>query len=129
MTNSISEYTYRYSNTMDPHNKPVRKRESKLKPPKSYLSKSKPPTSWQRKTEEDGQESQTPDIVSSCDSKVEVQSGENSLQIFYFYFTEELLRAGLQSGYPEPRGYEGLHAGLHDSVLRLHQLPAQGRLV
>ena len=78
MTNSTSEYftlTYRYSNTMDPHNKTVRKRESKLKPPKSYLSKSKPPPSWQRKSEEEGQESQTPDIVSSCDSKVRSSLG------------------------------------------------------
>merc|ERR1712110_317907 len=60
---------------MDPHNKTVRKRESKLKPPKSYLSKSKPPPAWQRKSEEDGQESRTPDIVSSCDSK------RNSLEL------------------------------------------------
>lgn len=54
---------------MDPHSKTERKRESKLRPPKSYLSKSKPPPSRQRKSEEAGQDL-TPDIVSSCDSKV-----------------------------------------------------------
>ena len=130
MTNSISEYTYRYSSTMEPHNKTERKRESKLKPPKSYLSKVKPPPSWQRRSEEEAQDSRTPDIVSSCDSKVSshLQSGEK-LEIIYLRFPEKLPRAGLQSGNPQPRGDEGLHPGLDDSVIRLHHLPAQGRLL
>ena len=68
---------------MDPHNKTERKRESKLKPPKSYLSKSKPAPSWQRKSEEDGQESRTPDIVSSCDSKVRTSlQSQQGLNLF-----------------------------------------------
>ena len=71
---------------MDPHNKTVRKRESKLKPPKSYLSKSKPPPSWQRKSEEDGGESRTPDIVSSCDSKVRSRLERTSKKNYSFLF-------------------------------------------
>ena len=57
---------------MEPHGKSDRKRESKLKPPKSYLSKNKttPSRTASRKNEAELSCRETPDIVSSCDSKV-----------------------------------------------------------
>ena len=57
---------------MDPHNKSERKRESKLRPPKSYTSKTKqtPSRTAPRRTEAEIPCREAPDIVSSCDSKV-----------------------------------------------------------
>ena len=115
-----SEYFtfYRYSSTMDPHNKTVRKRESKLKPPKSYLSKSKPPPSWQRKTEE------TPDIVSSCDSKVKSSLERTEPMLFMFVLQRNSLELDSSLGILSPEDMKDFTLGsMTQSFASISSLP------